>query len=483
MAVAYIGAGAQSGNTSTDTTRDIAYPSNIQAGDLIVMYLGGSSANQMNNPSGWTQVVNQLSGGLSPSLYVGYKVATGSESGNQTVTSAGSATVQGRMFLFRGVDTTTPIDVTSSVYGNSVSANPYAVTGVTTTKAGTGLLVVGAGNSTTITGTSAVAATAGTLAEIDDRNWRTVSAYHLDWSGSGATGNIDLTWSSGSRGSAALLALRPMVRTVTGTIGLGLAGIGAPVKVAATTGSAGLGLGAGPATDAKVGAAAGAIELSLALLGAGVKIGLATGAAALQLLLGSLGETKVGNTTGSLGFDLAAAGDPVKVGTAAVSVGFRLDPRADPVKVAAAAAELGLLLVPVGHVYRDIEVVWRLVDPQWGLAVVPAAWSIDARAVAWAMRLAEGGALNRESTEYLQVAFTASVTLDQQPVELAVVEPGARPGDEDWIAAEWVGQAATSRTARILIDDGTHVGLRNVYGRVTDDPEVPVLGPLPYLFA
>lgn len=81
------------------------------------------------------------------------------------------------------------------------------------------------------------------------------------------------------------------------------------------------------------------------------------------------------------------------------------------------------------------------------------------------------------SIEYLHVPVTASVLLDAQTVELTVLT-GAPDETTSWIAATWTGDAATTRTARLLIGPGTQVplatGTWQVWVRVTDTPEVPV---------
>lgn len=79
---------------------------------------------------------------------------------------------------------------------------------------------------------------------------------------------------------------------------------------------------------------------------------------------------------------------------------------------------------------------------------------------------------NRASVEYLNVPVTSDVTLDAQPVELAVVQ--GQPAEDDWQTAAWQGSAGTTRTARLepFIPPGT--GTYSVFVRITDSPEVPV---------
>lgn len=79
------------------------------------------------------------------------------------------------------------------------------------------------------------------------------------------------------------------------------------------------------------------------------------------------------------------------------------------------------------------------------------------------------------STEYLHAPITASVTLDQQTIEVAFVT-GTAPDDQtSWVTAEWEGDAGTTRTWRVLVGPGTTsplpAGSYTVFSRLTDSPE------------
>lgn len=83
------------------------------------------------------------------------------------------------------------------------------------------------------------------------------------------------------------------------------------------------------------------------------------------------------------------------------------------------------------------------------------------------------------STEYLHVSVTASVELDTQTVEFAILSSGTVPDDTTvWHAAEWEGTVGTTRQSRILVGpSGTvapSVGIHDVWIRVTDVTETPV---------
>jgi hypothetical protein len=83
------------------------------------------------------------------------------------------------------------------------------------------------------------------------------------------------------------------------------------------------------------------------------------------------------------------------------------------------------------------------------------------------------------STEYVHVPVTSDVTLSGQAVEFAYL--AALPPDDatTWTAAEWEGNAGTTRSARSLIGPVSDygelaAGTYTVWVRVTDETEIPV---------
>lgn len=84
------------------------------------------------------------------------------------------------------------------------------------------------------------------------------------------------------------------------------------------------------------------------------------------------------------------------------------------------------------------------------------------------------------SKEYLHGSMTATVTLDEQDIDVALVPAADLPdGTTTWTPAEWEGVAGLSRTWRVLVGPTTTVGVvapgtYHVWSRVTDDPEIPV---------
>ena len=121
--VAYTNKGAQAYGTGAIT---VAVPTGYAAGDLLVLHLVGKSA-LPELPSGWTNI-NTHNNSTNVYTRVCYKIATASES-SVSVADSGTYTT-GIILLFKGNDTTSPID-TSGVSTSSGTA--YTGAGVTTT--------------------------------------------------------------------------------------------------------------------------------------------------------------------------------------------------------------------------------------------------------------------------------------------------------------------------------------------------------------
>lgn len=75
------------------------------------------------------------------------------------------------------------------------------------------------------------------------------------------------------------------------------------------------------------------------------------------------------------------------------------------------------------------------------------------------------------SKEYILISVTADVVVTDDPVAWAFTDPGVDPSA--WTAGDWAGSRA-----RILVGPGGSVtltkGLRDVWLKVTDSPEIPV---------
>lgn len=77
------------------------------------------------------------------------------------------------------------------------------------------------------------------------------------------------------------------------------------------------------------------------------------------------------------------------------------------------------------------------------------------------------------SSEVIQVVVRATVELDAQDVDMAIVTAGTEPAGGDFDPVTWLGAAAFTRTAQKDADTYAQ-GSYDIYIRVTDT-EVPVM--------
>lgn len=218
MAITYQGAGTEASATG-GANITLTYPAGIAAGDLIWVSCSSSvaTAYATNALSGFTRAYAFDSGGGSPVGAGFLRIATGAESGNITLVTPGGSSFA-RMFVYRGVEQTTPLDSTPVNFGSSTAVTAYVVPEQTTTVPGCTLLVHAWSNSATGTWTPPTLYTelwdsnaAGTVGAVE-------FAHRVAWSGSGATGTRTITRSAAVRGGAAGVVLRPAADTITGSV-------------------------------------------------------------------------------------------------------------------------------------------------------------------------------------------------------------------------------------------------------------------------
>lgn len=271
MAITYQGIGTIGANSSAATTLNVPYPSGIQAGDVMVLVANVDSTTAPSLPSGWTAGVNYTAVSTQvPSGRVAVKVATGSESGNLAVTTP-SATGNGYILLFRGVDNTTPIDVAGTTV-SPASATTYNIPTLTTSRTGVALVAGGTANGPG--GSWSTITAPATMTEVVDTTNAVVPVMAVDyliWSGSGATGTVPIIRSSSLRGCGWMIALRPAAtqQAVSGTVA-GTSDTSATVALQAAvagTAAASSGVSAAPAAVMGVsGATAAVAAASLAAM-------------------------------------------------------------------------------------------------------------------------------------------------------------------------------------------------------------------------
>lgn len=128
-----------------DTTDniDINYPSTISAGDVLICYVASdqSTATQQWDgatyfPSGFTFINESGSADSDCHCAAFYKVATGSETGTENVTSAGTANgIIGFMVRLTDVDTADLLNVVGADYNSTADDTDHVIGGATTDEA------------------------------------------------------------------------------------------------------------------------------------------------------------------------------------------------------------------------------------------------------------------------------------------------------------------------------------------------------------
>ena len=133
MAIAFRSA-TEAGTAVAATTQVINVPAGVVADDLLLLFIGTADGDTGSvSPSGTWQgpIVNNLNtGGAAPSppgMSVYWRIAA-SEPASYTITDTESSGIAGQMLAFSGVDTTTPIDVTTTTaQGDSTNADPPSI--------------------------------------------------------------------------------------------------------------------------------------------------------------------------------------------------------------------------------------------------------------------------------------------------------------------------------------------------------------------
>lgn len=207
MAISFVSSSVTAFGPRTNTT--ITAPASIADNDLLILgiYTGAASeAPDPTPPAGFTQqgtTTDQTGDSVNAEWRV-YTKKAASESGNYTCTHS-SATTQAMMLVYRGVDTTTPMDVTATT-NTGVSSTTTTATGLTTVTAGAMLVMM----ERSWSGSTAQTPPTGMTERVES-----VVMYAADEiiAAAGATGNRAHT-NSNSGGDAGLwavvlLALRP----------------------------------------------------------------------------------------------------------------------------------------------------------------------------------------------------------------------------------------------------------------------------------
>lgn len=254
MAIAFGTAGAAA---TGSTSLAVPYPASIAAGDLLVLCVGNKyPTNGPTTPTGFTAPAGyQTSGGsgaagidtgtVYSSVY--YKVATGSESGNLTVTITSGNSSVGRMFRYTKASTKT-WDIACTNGSDNTAGTTWSVTGAANPGLVPGdmLICSSAINTDTYTyATQAVTATGvsawGTVTERQDSGTATGQDSHLVVSehpvstGTASAAPVFTMTASGTTtnrpaGATVMMRLRELYTSTVSTAGAATASLNA-VKV------------------------------------------------------------------------------------------------------------------------------------------------------------------------------------------------------------------------------------------------------------
>jgi hypothetical protein len=220
---------------TAETSTAVPYPATVNANDLLVMCASVNSASLVTLPAGWTSRVSFSNTGntLAPDIFIATKTAAGTEGGTTVSVTHPNVVSAWQILAFSGVDLTTPMDATPATKDQTTTANntTMSLTVVTTNAA---LVFAAAGNSTTAT--SSPPTVPGTFTEDGDTGagGRAFTVCHLLNVASGATGSVANTWTVSLKSCGGLLALRPAITVVTGTLSASL-----PVVTSSVSGADG----------------------------------------------------------------------------------------------------------------------------------------------------------------------------------------------------------------------------------------------------
>jgi len=194
MAITYVGGSANFSADSNNTDAvSLTLPTHA-TGDIIIIFAGGfdgtTSGITWSTPSGYTALADHTATpGNDPTIYSWYKIATSASETYQTTVPDTACKHAAGVIVFRGVDTTTPLDVTpteTDVLNDVLNAHA-AIT--TSTDNGAILLLEGIPSAGTTERPLTAGAPSGyTLGPVStpNQNYSTLaSAYLLDYGTAG----------------------------------------------------------------------------------------------------------------------------------------------------------------------------------------------------------------------------------------------------------------------------------------------------------
>lgn len=221
MAISFPGTPTTAGSTS-GTSVTVSKPSGVQDGDYLIACLSASASDAATDfaLSGWTRsdvtFTASSATGRVYGIYRKYIASAAAETATSyTFTRGGSSGRNtGIMFIGRGIDATTPVQVKSTGYLPTVAGTTATIAAITATAAGVLLMVNGNevvspnADATTASPSGATKIAAGESASGTGSTRTTVEAWYQSVS-AGSTGSKAFTWVSVSSPRGDMLVLNP----------------------------------------------------------------------------------------------------------------------------------------------------------------------------------------------------------------------------------------------------------------------------------
>lgn len=129
---------ATAASSAAVSSQQITVPAGVQAGDVLVLTAAMGVTQPYATLAGWTNVVDFVVLSAACRIGVWYRVAqSGDASSTVTVTaSSGSGTAAAQMLVYRGVDTTSPMDATPvTAHSEGLTGTDVAAPAVVTSTA------------------------------------------------------------------------------------------------------------------------------------------------------------------------------------------------------------------------------------------------------------------------------------------------------------------------------------------------------------
>lgn len=219
MAIAYASTGTRCLVGSAATNWTVAYPATVNSGDLLILFVSSNGGGPVT-ASGWTEVHNEATVS-NPQGALFYKVAAGTEGGtNDSISVAVATTGNANIFRYTGVDTTTPLDASSTSVSNTASGTSVVLPAITTVTADTMLVYVASGNSSSTTMSSGTGTERVDHGSLGGTGTKSGALYDQANASTGSTGTRTITLSASRMNWGAMIALRPAGSGFTGSASL-----------------------------------------------------------------------------------------------------------------------------------------------------------------------------------------------------------------------------------------------------------------------